>query len=138
MSSPLVLLPSGRKSHELTTLDTKPNFLGFLHARYLCRTHNILESFRMPILQISPKSTRWKKLRKPFFRIYFKHGLKCMIFEKVLVGSRAHDLAVKQAVDFMFTLMRRETTLSGSLSAWFENKRGQVEYKVKREEEGDD
>jgi len=61
-----------------------------------------------------------------------------MIFEKVVVDSRTRDVAIKQACDFMFGVMRRETTLDGSLNTWFETKRGRVEYSVKREEENDD
>jgi hypothetical protein len=60
-----------------------------------------------------------------------------MVFEKILVDVRVRDVAVREAVDFMFTLMRRQTARDGFLETWFENKHGRVEYSVKREE-GDD
>jgi hypothetical protein len=61
-----------------------------------------------------------------------------MLFEKVLVDSRVQDIAIRGAVDCMFEVIRKETTLDGFLETWFENKHGRVEYSVKREEVGDD
>jgi hypothetical protein len=119
--NPLVRQSPGTKKSQLTALQKKPNWIGFLHVRYLCRSHGIPESLRIPVFKISPSNTQWRKLKRPAFRIFYKQGQKCLIFEKVLADLRS-DGVIRQVSDFLFMLMRKETALYGSLSVWFEDK----------------
>lgn len=56
-----------------------------------------------------------------------------MIFQRAVVDVRVRDVAVRDLCDFMFGVMRRETTLDGALAVWFDDKGKKTVYSVQRE-----
>lgn len=79
--------------------------------------------------------TKWRTLRKPFFRVYFKETARGFrVFQKIVVDSLVPDVAVRRAVDFLFRLVRGENADPwGELRISFEDKNSSIIYSVARD-----
>jgi len=105
--------------------------IGFLAITLLCKEHNQIERFRIPVLQ---DARRTVKNQRTVGRVHYVKPGRFKVYNWCTVNVRCLDRGPKELVDAMYRELRPLTLGFGTLSVAFVRQDRKIVYSVERED----